>query len=142
MTVVLDCNVLVRCFSSRSPDHLIYRSLINTKFNLAITSEIMLEYEEIVQQKYSLAAANSLMAVLLELPNVKFVHPHFKWHLIEADKEDNKYCDCAIASQSFCLVTDDKHFDVLKNIPFPSITVLSTDGFFDLLLSALKKTND
>lgn len=133
MTVVIDCNVWIRCFSSRSPYHLIYASLVANKFNLAISSEIMLEYEEIVQQKYSVSAANALMAVLLELPNVKLFYPHYHWQLIEADREDNKYCDCAIASQSSYLVTDDKHFDVLREIPFPSITVISTDGFFDLL---------
>jgi uncharacterized protein len=132
---VLDCNILVRCFSSRSPYHFIYQSLISNKFNLAITADILLEYEEVVQQKYSIAAANSLMAVLLELPNVKFVYPSYNWQLIEVDKDDNKYCDCSIAGQASYMVTEDRHFDVLKNIPFPSITVIAIEEFSKLLLS-------
>lgn len=138
MTVVMDCNIVIRCFSSHSPYHLIYKSLIANKFNLAITSEIILEYEEILQQKYSVTAANSLVAVLLELPNIKFVYPYYNWNLIEVDKDDNKYCDCAIASQSSYLVTNDRHFDILKSIPFPSISVITIDEFSNLLLSNLK----
>jgi uncharacterized protein len=47
MTVVLDCNILVMCLSSRSPYHHIYKSLISGKFNLAVTTAIILEYQEI-----------------------------------------------------------------------------------------------
>lgn len=44
MTVVIDCNILVICLTSRSPYHGIYQALVNEKFNLAVTSEIILEY--------------------------------------------------------------------------------------------------
>jgi len=134
----MDCNIVIRCFSSHSLYHLSYKSLIANKFNLAIAPEIILEYEEILQQKYSVTAANSLVAVLLELPNVKFVYPYYNWNLIEVDKDDNKYCDCAIASLSSYLVTNDRHFDILKSIPFPSISVITIDEFSNLLLSNLK----
>lgn len=48
MTVVIDCNVLVMCLTSRSPWHIIYQSLVTNKFSLAVTDEIVLEYEEII----------------------------------------------------------------------------------------------
>jgi predicted nucleic acid-binding protein len=51
MTVVIDCNVLVMCLTSRSPWHIIYQSLVAGKFDLAVTGEIVLEYEEIIQKK-------------------------------------------------------------------------------------------
>jgi predicted nucleic acid-binding protein len=48
MTVVIDCNIFVVCLTSRSPYHLIYRALIEGKFDLLISQDIMLEYEEII----------------------------------------------------------------------------------------------
>ncbi len=45
MTVVIDCNVLVMCLTSRSPWHTIYQSLVTGKFTLVVTDEIILEYE-------------------------------------------------------------------------------------------------
>jgi predicted nucleic acid-binding protein len=56
MTVVIDCNIFVVCLTSRSPYHYIYRSLIEGKFDLLISDEILLEYEEIVQIKYRVTA--------------------------------------------------------------------------------------
>ena len=51
MKVILDCNIIVTSLSSRSKYFLIFSSLFEAKFQLLISSEIMLEYEEIVQKK-------------------------------------------------------------------------------------------
>ena len=133
MKVVIDCNILVICLSSKSPYHIIYQSLIQGKFNLVLSSEILLEYQEVLQQKYSVPTANALVALLKELPNIQFYTPFYNWMLINADPDDNKYTDCAIAGSANFIVTEDKHFGVLKAIPFPEITVLSIDEFIHLL---------
>jgi uncharacterized protein len=132
MTVVIDCNILVMCLTSRSPYYIIYQSLIQAKFNLAVSTEILLQYEEIIQQKYGIATASAFIALLKELPNVPYSVSHYKWQLI-ADSDDNKYTDCAISGAASFLVTEDKHFSVLKIIPFPRITVISIDEFKELL---------
>jgi len=129
MTVVIDCNILVICLTSRSPYHHIYKSLVAGKFNLAVTSEILLEYEEVIIQKYGSATANAFLALLAELPNVSFIHTHYQWNLIAADTDDNKYCDCTLASNSDYLVTEDNHFNILTKIPFPKIQLLTIDAF-------------
>ena len=33
--------------------------------------------------------------------------PHYTFALIEADKDDNKFVDCAIAANAKCIVTED-----------------------------------
>jgi len=134
MTVVIDCNIFVMCLASKSPYHVIYKSLISGKFSIAVTNDIILVYEEIIQQKYSNATANAFISLLSELPNVAFMHPHFQWQLIESDPDDNKYCDCAIASQAAYIVTEDKHFAVLAGIPFPILTVIGIDKFLEMLV--------
>ena len=129
MTVVVDCNVFVVCLTSRSPYHYIYRCLIEGKYTLIVSQDILLEYEEIIQQKYGPSTANSFITLLKELPNVVLVDPFYKWLLIDTDPDDNKYCDCAIAGKANYIVTEDKHFNVLKTISFPNLATLSLDDF-------------
>ena len=133
MKAVLDCNIIVMCLSSRSPYHIIYQSLIQGHFNLALSSEILLKYEEVIQKKYSIATANALVLLLKELPNVQFHTPSFRWLLIANDPYDDKYSDCAIIAGANFMVTEDKHFATLKTVPFPKITVLSIEELMQLL---------
>lgn len=133
MNVVLDCNILVVCLTSCSPYHKIYQSLISAKYNLAVTSEILLEYEEIITEKYGKTTAGAFLALLSELPNVKFINTYYQWNLISADADDNKYCDCAIASNAEYLITEDGHFKILKAIDFPKVQTLGIEQFMELL---------
>lgn len=129
MTVVIDCNILVVCLTTRSPYHYIYRALISGKFDLLVSVEIILEYEEIIQRKYGIPTANAFISLLEELPNVHIVNPYYKWLLIDRDPDDNKYCDCAIAGKAMFIVTGDKHFNALKNISFPKLSTIDIDEF-------------
>jgi putative PIN family toxin of toxin-antitoxin system len=121
------------CLASGSPYHLIFQSLVKGKFSLAVTADILLEYEEVLQQKYSIATAKTFITLLDELPNVNFIHNYFRWQLITTDPDDNKYCDCAVATQASYIVTEDRHFEALKNIPFPSPTAVRIDRFMNIL---------
>ena len=76
MTVVIDCNILVMCLTSRSSYHIIYQSLIQRKFNLAVSTEILLEYEEIIEYKYGITTSKAFIALLKELPNVLYYISH------------------------------------------------------------------
>ncbi|MBN8852784.1 MAG: putative toxin-antitoxin system toxin component, PIN family [Sphingobacteriales bacterium 50-39] len=133
MTFVLDCNILVVCLTSRSPYHYIYRALIEGKFDLLISTEILLEYEEVIQQKYGDKTAFAFISLLEELPNVHVVTPYYRWLLIDADPDDNKYCDCAIAGKAMYIVTEDKHFNTLKALSFPKLKTINIDEFFNLI---------
>ena len=135
MTVVLDCNVIVMCLTSRSPYHFIYQSLIREKFNRAVSAEILLEYEEIIQQKYGIATANSFISLLKDLPNVHYIISWYKWNLINIDPDDNKYCDCAIAGKAVFIVTEDKHFSILKSIAFPKLETVFIADFLKILMA-------
>ena len=46
---------------------------------------------------------------------------------IEADPDDDKFVDCAVACNAKFVVTDDNHFDVLKKMDFPKIDVIGLD---------------
>lgn len=133
MTVVLDCNIVVMSLTSRSEYHRIYRSLVNGDFKIAVSDEIVLEYEEIIERKYNIKAAKAFISLLRELPNVLHTSVYFNWKLIQTDVDDNKYVDCAIAAQAECIVTEDKHFQILKQIPFPKVHTISIERFLEKL---------
>lgn len=133
MRVVIDCNILVTSLTSKSPYHNIYKSLVSGQYDLVVSNDIMLEYEEIIQIKYGLETASTFIALLSLLPNVHYVHPYYRWGLITRDRDDNKYCDCAVSGTADFIVTEDRHFNVLKEIEFPPITVIGIDEFLNLL---------
>lgn len=45
------------------------------------------------------------------------------------DLDDNKYCDCAVSGVADFIVTEDKHFNILKGIEFPPLSVLGIHDF-------------
>ena len=54
---------------------------------------------------------------------------YFEWNIVENDPDDNKFVDCAVAANADYIVTEDKHFNILKRISFPSITVINASQF-------------
>ena len=98
-------------------------------YELFITNDILIEYEEIISQKYNPMVAKNVVRALLLLPNVYKTEIYYSWNLIKDDADDNKFVDCAIAANAHVVVTEDKHFGILKNIEFPKVTVIDIAGF-------------
>jgi uncharacterized protein len=67
--------------------------------------------------------------VLLAADNVHFITKYFSWNLIQTDPDDNKFVDCAVASGADMILTEDKHFNVLADIPFPKVVVVNKMEF-------------
>jgi len=133
LKIVLDTNILVVSISSKSKYHWIFSSLLNNKFELYVSNEILLEYDEIITLKYNSEVAKNVIRTLLFLENVIFVTPFFKWNLIKNDPDDNKFVDCYIVSSADFLVSNDLHFDCLKNIEFPKINVIKINEFQNII---------
>ena len=52
-----------------------------------------------------------------------------RFNLISTDPDDNKFVDCAIIASADYIVSNDSHFDILKNIDFPKVNVISIKDF-------------
>ncbi len=100
---------------------------------MVITASILIEYEEILKAKAASGVSDLFIKIFKESPNVDFINTFYHWNLIQEDEDDNKFCDAAVAGQVDFLVTNDKHFDVLKNIPFPSISVIPAEDFLKII---------
>jgi putative PIN family toxin of toxin-antitoxin system len=133
LLVVLDTNVLLVSISSRSKYHWLLQALLERKYRLAITHEILLEYEEVIGNHWSPQVAINTIRTLMELPNVISIPIYYQLRLITSDKDDNKFTDCAFASNADYIVTHDTDFDILKSIPFPRIPVVSLLEFKEIL---------
>ena len=135
LNIVLDTNVLLVSISSNSKYHWIFQALLNDEYNLFITNEILTEYEEVISKKWNPEVSKYLMRTLMELANVYKTEVYFKLNLIYNDPDDNKFVDCAFASNADYLVSHDHDFEILKEIDFPSLKVIQVDEFEKLLFS-------
>ena len=116
-----------------SPFSIILDKLYEGAYELWVTNDILLEYEEKISDIFSKETAELILGALTLLPNVKKADIYFQLFLIDTDKDDNKFSDCAFAGNVHYLVTNDKHFNVLASIAFPKINIISLELFKDKL---------
>jgi putative PIN family toxin of toxin-antitoxin system len=133
MVVVLDTNVLLVSIPTRSMYRPIFDALIDGKFDLVLSNDILSEYIEVIERKSNSVVANNIAEMLLNLDNLKKVEVYFEWKLIEIDPDDNKYVDAALVGGADFIVSNDQHFSALKSIDFPKVNVLNIDSFLKLL---------
>jgi putative PIN family toxin of toxin-antitoxin system len=108
-------------------------AFLNEKINLCISNEIITEYEEILAKKTSPQFAKLIVYKILNSNNIILTNPYFRFGLITIDPDDNKYVDCAVASNADYIVSQDNHFDILKNIDFPKVKVIKIEDFIKSL---------
>lgn len=92
-----------------------------------------MEYEEIIGKHLGEDLAKNILQLIENAPNVRWITKYYKWNLIKNDADDNKFVDCAIAGDAKFLVSDDKHFNVLKDISFPLVSLLKAADFLEEL---------
>ena len=129
MRVVIDTNCILQILGAQSPYNYLFDKFLEEKFQLCVSTDILLEYEEILKQKASPAAADLFMKVISRSPNVIHKDPYYRLEIIQSDADDNKFSDCAFASQADIIVTNDTHFKDAKESPFPLFNILTLPDF-------------
>ena len=121
--IILDTNCLLVSVPKHSPFRWIYDEILANKLELVVSTEILLEYEEQLAQFYSPEYAETIIKVLINLPNVIKINPiSFNWLLITQDPDDDKFVDAYVASNSDIIITNDRHYKVLEKIKFPPVS--------------------
>ncbi|MCE7062064.1 putative toxin-antitoxin system toxin component, PIN family [Dyadobacter sp. CY343] len=132
MILVIDTNCLLVSIPRLSKTRWLFDALKAGTFQIGITNEIIEEYDEVIGNFYSPTLAANTIELLLNLNNTIWVTPFYKWGLIK-DQDDNKFVDCAISCQAEYIVTHDRHFNILEEIPFPKIRILTMNKLHSLL---------
>ena len=127
--VVIDTNCLLQIISRKSPYRPIWEAFLAGRYTLCVSEEILDEYQEILEQQITPTVAENVVMLILNQENVQLVAPHFRMGIITADPDDNKFVDCAFAAGADYLVSEDSHFRVLHDTPFPQLNLVTLDEF-------------
>jgi len=130
--VVIDTNIIISMIGKKSPYRWLFDAIINGDLVLCISNEILLEYNEILEKKNGAEVAENVTNFLSVYPFVERYQIHFNFNLIPNDEDDNKFADCYIVAQAQYLVSNDKHFKVLKDVKFPEINIVTIDEFSEI----------
>ena len=132
--VVLDTNCLLISLSKRGCYYKVWKDFFAEKYTLCYTNEILTEYEEILTLKMGPVIAQNVIKAIITRKNTLKFDAHFRFNLIQSDVDDNKFVDCAIVANASYIVSQDHHFDILKQYDFPKVDVIRLDDFLQSLL--------
>lgn len=130
--VVLDTNVLVSSLSSRSQFHWVIIALRANRFMVVLSHQILLEYEEVLVEKYGALTTRTFLDALVLRKNVQVVDPRFHWHFLK-DVDDDKFVDAAIAAGADYIVTEDRDFRALEFVEHPLVIAIKLAEFESIL---------
>ena len=115
--------------SARNEYYQVWQDFLDGKYVLCITNEIIEEYSEVIARNISPLLSEFVISTIINRKNVVMKSPSYAFHLIKADEVDNKFVDCAIIANAKYIVSNDRHFDVLREIPFPTVDVIKINQF-------------
>ena len=133
MRVVLDSNVLVVSIGKKSRFRPIWSAFLSGHYQLILSDDILFEYEEILHEHAAPGSAQIILELLENSADVIRKSIFYKWNAIIADPDDNKFFDAAVATNADYLVTNDSHFNEVKNLSFPKLTIISAEAFLEIL---------
>ena len=137
MRAVLDVNVLISAvISPLGAPGRILRFWEQDKFELASSPPILSELERVlhypkIQGKYNIPAEFIKQFLDMLQGGAILIEPIIKLTTIKEDPSDNRYLECAVASESSYIVTGD--ISLLDLNTFKGIQILTPAGFLALL---------
>lgn len=131
MIVTLDTNVILAALLSQAgASHLILNLIIEEKLSIALSTPVVLEYDEVLnrkeilkQLKISGSQIEDVLDLLVLLADKYSIYYRLRPNLL--DENDNLFVECAFTSNSHYLITSnirDFKRGELKSYPFNVIT--------------------
>ena len=111
----------------------IFEALLNGRFTLVISNDILTEYEEVIIRKTNVLIASNILEAISNLSNVLKQEIYIKWDIIEKDRDDNKFVDAAIAGNCNYLVSNDRHFNILKQRGNELVKLINIQEFLEII---------
>ena len=119
MIVCIDTNTVVQALAQQHPFHPILDAWVAGHLTWAVSTPILLEYEEVLTRLSGPARWRKLARLMdlaeLTSGNLLRVTPSFQFRVVAVDADDNIFADCAITAQADYLLTEDAHFASLAD---------------------------
>ncbi len=133
MRVVLDTNVLVSGIFFTGPPNKILRAWHKKRISLILSTDILDEYHRvgrILSKKYSKVDITPVLQLITT--KTKLIHaPQFTEQICE-DPDDDKFLECAIATNTKLIISGDKKLLAVSG--YSGIEVISPRKFIDMYL--------
>jgi uncharacterized protein len=133
LKVVMDTNVFVSGVFFSGPPYQILKAWQSGQFELAVSQEILDEYQrvgEILSEDYPGIDLSPILKYVIE--HAKVYRPEKLKPLISPDPDDDKFIACALAGGSRIIISGDKH--LLNVSGYQGIAVLKPREFLDRYL--------
>jgi putative PIN family toxin of toxin-antitoxin system len=133
MKIVLDTNVFISGIFFSGPPFQILRAWKNKRLQIILSQDILIEYQR-VAESLTLKYPSIDILPIIELVTVhgQFVDTKNVDITVCEDPDDNKFIECAIASDTKIIVSGDKH--LLKIKGFKGIKVHKPREFVEIYL--------
>ena len=133
MKIVLDTNVFISGIFFSGPPSQILRAWKNKRLQIILSQDILIEYQR-VAESLTLKYPSIDILPIIELVTVhgQFVDTKNVDITVCEDPDDNKFIECAIASDTKIIVSGDKH--LLKVKGFKGIKVHKPREFVEIYL--------
>ncbi|MEI6716092.1 MAG: putative toxin-antitoxin system toxin component, PIN family [Verrucomicrobiota bacterium] len=131
MVVCIDTNVILKAFARGSSFAPLFLAVGSGKLRIALSTSILLEYEEISQRTGGADFASKVMNFLSLVSQVHgtvlFAEPSFQFRIIHEDPDDNKFTDCAITADAEYVITEDADFLPLRTAGYKPQPITPTE---------------
>lgn len=133
MKIVLDTNCFISCIGKSSPYRNVFDSFLREQYTLCVSTEILLEYEEVFLIKWGNEVTINLLSRLVRARNIEFSTIFFNFNMVNNDEDDNKFADTFLSSNADYIVSNDSKLLALNKSVFPEFTVLTLQEFSQIL---------
>ena len=132
MRIVVDTNVLISGVFFGGFPRKILSSIVNGQITACATSEIINEYEEIVQEMIDRKQGRINRAILIPLIKTMEIIEPSSHIAICRDPDDDKFLECAKDSHALYIVSGDKDLLVIEK--YESIQIVTAKDFCEKYL--------
>ncbi len=132
MRIVIDTNVLISGVFFGGFPRKILSAVVGQKIFACATTEIIIEYEEIVQEMISRKQGHINRSILSPLIKaMKIIEPvtHIK---VCRDPDDNKFLECAKDSHALYVVSGDKDLLIIEQ--YENVQIVTAKEFCEKFL--------
>lgn len=131
MIVVIDTNVVIQASDGSHPFSRIVDGWIQGKFLWAVSTDILLEYEEVMTRMLGAARWQKFVRFmdLIDAADGSLLRiaTFFQFLTVPFDRDDDKFADCAISVHADFIITEDRHFRPMIGSGYKPQPILPSD---------------